>query len=104
MSLTGIGYNNQNYIQESLTYTKNRKKQHANDTEKFNEFINASKNEVNEKSDDVESKTDSEVIVKPDGSRVLVTTTQVGGMEMVMSLKISEPVNGLGILEKGQSL
>lgn len=92
MSLTGIGYNNQNYIQESLAYSKNNKKQHINENEKFNNLINSSKNEENEKSEDAEeSKTESEVIVKPDGSRVLIMTTQVGGMETVMSLKISEP-------------
>lgn len=78
-------------ITDILEYCKNRKMQHGNEAEKINEYINASKKEDNEKSDDEESKTDSEVIVKPDGSRVLVTTTQVGGMEMVMSLEISEP-------------
>lgn len=38
-----------------------------------------------------ESEAKSEMIVKPDGSRVLVTTMRIGGMETVMSLKISEP-------------
>lgn len=74
-----------------LEYCKNRKMQHGNKSEKINKYIDAPKNEDNEKSDDEESKTDSEVIVKPDGSRVMVMTTQVGGMETVMSLKISEP-------------
>lgn len=78
-------------ITDILEYCKNRKMQHGNKSEKINEYIDAPKKEDNEKSDDEESKTDSEVIVKPDGSRVLITTTQVGGMEMVMSLKISEP-------------
>ena len=32
-----------------------------------------------------------EIIVKPDGSRVLVMTMSVGGMETTMSLEISKP-------------
>ena len=36
-----------------------------------------------------ESKTD--IIVKPDGSRVLVMTMSIGGMETTMSLEISKP-------------
>lgn len=43
-------------------------------------------------SDDTqEEKTDSEVIVRPDGSRVLMVTTHIGGAETVTSVKISEP-------------
>lgn len=60
-----------------LEYCKNRKMQHGNEAGKME--------------NDEESKTDSEVIVKPDGSRVMIMTTQVGEMETVMSLKISEP-------------
>ncbi len=37
------------------------------------------------------SETDTEMIVKPDGSRVLVMTMNVGGMETTMSLEISKP-------------
>lgn len=74
-----------------LEYCKNRKMQYGNKSEKINEYIDVPKKEDNEKFDDEESKTDSEVIVKPDGSRVMIMTTQVGGMETVMSLKISEP-------------
>lgn len=45
------------------------------------------------------AKTESDIIVKPDGSRVLVVTTRVGGMETTMSLEISKPTdmpNGIG--------
>lgn len=42
-------------------------------------------------SDTPEAETDSEVIVKPDGSRVLMVTTHIGGAETVMSVRISEP-------------
>lgn len=38
-----------------------------------------------------ESETKTEIIVNPDGSRVLVMTTSVGGMETTMSLEISKP-------------
>lgn len=38
-----------------------------------------------------QSDTDSEIIVKPDGSRVLVVTMNLRGMSSTMSLKISDP-------------
>ena len=38
-----------------------------------------------------ESNTDTEIIVKPDGSRVLVVTMNVGGIETSMTLEISKP-------------
>ncbi len=41
--------------------------------------------------DDEESKTKTDIIVKPDGSRVLVVTMSMGGMETTMSLEISKP-------------
>ena len=39
----------------------------------------------------VESESKTEIIVKPDGSRVLVITMSIGGMETTMSLEISKP-------------
>ena len=44
-----------------------------------------------EKKDDETEDSSSQIIVKPDGSRVLIITTKVGGMETNMSIKISEP-------------
>lgn len=38
-----------------------------------------------------ESATDTDIVVKPDGSRVLVVTTHIGGMSATVSMKISEP-------------
>lgn len=38
-----------------------------------------------------ESASDSDIIVKADGSRVLVITMKIGGMQTTMSLKLSEP-------------
>ncbi len=43
------------------------------------------------KKDDEKEDSSSQIIVKPDGSRVLIITTKVGGMETNMSIKISEP-------------
>lgn len=44
-------------------------------------------------SSEKETETKSDVIVKPDGSRVLVVTMNIGGMETTMSLEISKPTN-----------
>ena len=52
-----------------------------------------------EKADDQESKTKSDIIVKPDGSRVLVVTMSIGGMETTMSMEISKPTDTLNETE-----
>ena len=49
------------------------------------------KESENEGKEVEESKTDTDIVVKPDGSRVLVVTTNIAGMSTTMSLKISEP-------------
>lgn len=49
-----------------------------------------------------ESESDSQIIVKSDGSRILVTTLQMGGMKMVSSMEISKPtdlVNTVGAVD-----
>lgn len=38
--------------------------------------------------------TKSEIVVRPDGSRVLMITVSVGGMKAVTSVEISEPTEG----------
>ena len=48
-------------------------------------------NEELEQAGSQESETTTEIIVKPDGSRVLVMTMSIGGMETTMSLEISKP-------------
>lgn len=40
-----------------------------------------------------ESETDTQIIVNPDGSRTLMVTMNVGGMESTMSLEISKPTS-----------
>ena len=52
---------------------------------------NAVSDEELEKVDRQESETKTDIIVKPDGSRVLVVTMSIGGMETTMSLEISKP-------------
>lgn len=45
--------------------------------------------------DEQESETKTDIVVNPDGSRVLVVAINVGGMETTMSLEISKPTNEL---------
>ncbi len=40
-----------------------------------------------------EAKTETDIIVKPDGSRVLLMTMSIGGMKTAMSLEISKPTD-----------
>ena len=44
-----------------------------------------------EQVDKQESESKTDIIVKPDGSRVFVMTVSIGGMETTMSLEISKP-------------
>ena len=41
-----------------------------------------------------EGQTKSEIVVRPDGSRVLMITMSIGGMEAVTSVEISKPTDG----------
>lgn len=43
--------------------------------------------------DEQELASDSQIIVKPDGSRVLIVTTRIGGVQTTMSLRISDPTD-----------
>lgn len=47
--------------------------------------------EEEEEEEEEEAESDSDIIVKPDGSRVLVMTMTFGGMKTSMSLEISGP-------------
>lgn len=51
------------------------------------------RNEANTLSGAQETDTHSEIIVRPDGSRVLMITVEIGGMQTAMSLQISEPTD-----------
>lgn len=51
------------------------------------------KKPVEPEQSDEEAVVKSDIIVKPDGARVLLMTTSIGGMQTSMSIKISEPTN-----------
>ncbi|MCH5249387.1 MAG: hypothetical protein J1E98_05625 [Lachnospiraceae bacterium] len=55
------------------------------------EQIDKEREETEKKQNEEENKTDSEIIVKPDGSQVLVTTTTIGETQVSMSLEIAKP-------------
>ena len=59
------------------------------------EFERILSDEELEQVDRQESESKTEIIVKPDGSRVLVMTMSIGGMETTMSLEISKPTEAL---------
>ena len=63
------------------------------DLEEKNNTKKATEKKTEKKTEKEESQTETDIIVKPDGSRVLVVTTNVGGMETTVSLKISEPTD-----------
>lgn len=57
--------------------------------------------------EETKSETKSDIIVKPDGSRVLVMTLQIGGMASTVSVEISKPTdfpNMASDLEQNSSL
>ena len=51
-----------------------------------------------------ESETKTEIIAKPDGSRVLVMTMSIGGMETTMSLEISKPTEAPNVMQMTREL
>ncbi len=59
--------------------------------EKRHNYERVLSDEELEQADRQESETKTEIIAKPDGSRVLVLTMSIGGMETTMSLEISKP-------------
>ena len=63
------------------------------DAESLNHFRNGKvlADKESEKADRQESKTKTDISVRPDGSRVIVMTMSIGGMETTMSLEISKP-------------
>lgn len=56
-----------------------------------NKQIEKSEKETKQDIDKEDSESKTDIIVKPDGSRVLVVTMNIGGMETTMSLEISKP-------------
>ena len=79
--------NNGNKFKEQLNAVSN-----YDEEQELMESTALKENEDSEKSTENQEKTDSKtnIIVKADGSRVLMITTKIGGMESVMSLEISK--------------
>ena len=65
------------------------------DTEPLNHHAQRSlpRNEANTSSGGQDTNTSSEIIVRPDGSRILMITVDIGGTQTAMSLQISEPTD-----------
>ena len=59
------------------------------------EFERILSDEELEQVDRQESETQTDIIVKPDGSRVLMVTMNIGGMKTTMSLEISKPTEAI---------
>lgn len=102
MNINGIG---NLYDRTNTTYRTSKYTQSFSDfLDKVNEDINndsdmSVKESEEEKSDDKkdmpeEEKTRTEVVVRPDGSKVLIITVTVGGQEAVTSVELAKPIRG----------
>lgn len=116
-SLSNIGFNgdikNRNYTQNLNIVTSNSSKtnldsyvksidknmNYKNYTNFKSSLVNKNKelmtifNQGNNKSDDISNneKDESQIITKPDGSKVLLLTTSLGGIKATVSIQISKP-------------
>ena len=102
MNIGGIGSIN------NTIYTPNQTNKNARS---FAEFMDKANEDINndsdmpvkesseEKSDDKkdmpeEEETKTEIVVRPDGSKVLMITVSVGGQEAVTSVELAKPTGG----------
>ena len=72
-------------------------KSHQNnaDLERFEKYIkNKDKSSKDGKAQKDSEDTRTEVLVKPDGSKIMVVTVNIGGMEAVTSVEIAKPDKG----------
>ena len=67
------------------------------------EFGNTTIEETVKSEESKSEKTKSDIVTKPDGSRVLVVTTSIGGMETTMSLEISKPTDAFNTLNGNEN-
>lgn len=102
MNIGGIG---SIYVRTHETYRSGKYAQSFSDfLDKVNEDINNAsdmsvKKSEEEKSDDKkdmpeEEETRTEIVVRPDGSKVLMITVSVGGQEAVTSVELAKPIRG----------
>ena len=101
MNINGIG---NLYDRTNTTY---RTSKYAQSFAEFLDKTNEDKNNVTdmsikesseEKSDDKkdmpeEEETKTEIVVRPDGSKVLMITVSVGGQEAITSVELAKPTN-----------
>lgn len=113
MLLNGINFNGWNDYSEKLTKKTTSAKnlfhgrvfENINDIEEKTEDKEFTMNDWKDKDNaQEECKTATQILVKPDGSRVLLVKVMVAGMQTTMSLKLSEetdmPNNSADTLEQ----
>lgn len=88
-------YNSMSRFAGSITKAEGAKISEEEKKLKENDDEKVVSDEELEQADNQESETKTDIIVKPDGSRVLVVTMSIGGMETTMSLEISKPTDTL---------
>ena len=93
-NVSGMGYH---------PYASKNSNKKTTSTESYADKIQKEKEKTEEQEERQESKTRSDIIIKPDGSRVLVLTMSVGGMETTTCLEISKPTHMLNNNLKQQS-
>lgn len=88
MNLSGI-----NNTLSGMYYDPGKMRRMAEQKKHFEENIQSreDKAEAKEEKRVEKEETDTDIIVMPDGSRVLVITMNMGGMQTSMSLEISKP-------------
>ena len=89
MSIIGVN----SALVDAYRYT-GRAQKIAAKRQAFAEMMEEMKNESGNISDKEETESSADIVVKPDGSRVLVLTTSVGGRKTTMSIEISKPTDG----------
>lgn len=86
-SINGISnFNNALWKNSDSVIEKKNKKKDVMDS-----ILAEKKKENRDKSSDTKSETNSDIVTKPDGSRILVMTTKIGGMETSVSVELSKP-------------
>lgn len=81
-------------IQKMATVLEEKKREKKAVKSLLEEKIEKSFKEIIKEKAEEQDKTLSKIIVRPDGSRVLMITTLTGGMESNICIKLSEPGPG----------
>lgn len=85
--INGIG----NLFSNSIYLNNYRNKEIKSKTKFEESLLERSAKEITKSEKNKKSETDSNIVVKPDGSRVLVVTTKIGNIESTMSIELSRP-------------